>query len=53
LVLGGAGHNSHISVIKKGITIQTREKLEGLPSLMPNGLFKFGDKLGMRFFDTD
>ena len=53
LLLGGTGYNSHITVIKKGISVKKIEELKDLPGLMPNGLFYVADKIALRFFDID
>ena len=40
MVLGGSGHNSHISILKKGVSVNTVRGINDLPPLCENGIFK-------------
>ena len=50
---GGKGTASHISIIKKGISINNQAKLENLPSLCAKGIFILDNFILLRFFGHD
>jgi hypothetical protein len=53
IVSGGKGHSSHISVIKKGISINNLTALNDIPALSANGIFTIDDLVLIRFFGQD
>lgn len=51
---GGRGCNSHISILKKGISLKNVQKISDLPNLKePNGIFTISNKCFLNFFGLD
>jgi hypothetical protein len=53
IVSGGKGSSSHISVIKKGISINNLTALNDIPALSANGIFTIDELVLIRFFGQD
>ncbi|CDW78610.1 dna damage-binding protein 1 [Stylonychia lemnae] len=50
IVLGGQGHNSHISVLRKGATLKILQTIESLPMLNKNGIFIVNKMILLSFY---
>jgi hypothetical protein len=53
IVAGGYGKNSHISVLKKGISVKNVHTIRDLPLIADNGIFTLEDKIFIKFFGLD
>lgn len=53
IVAGGNGKNSHISILKRGISLKNNDSIGELPLIADNGIFTSEDKIFVKFFGFD
>lgn len=53
IVAGGNGKNSHISILKKGISLKNVHTIWDFPLIADNGIFTLEDKIFIKFFGFD
>eukprot|EP00347_Sterkiella_histriomuscorum_P011081 403373826 len=53
VVVGGQGHNSHISVLRKGVSVKTLAATDKLPQIRDNGIFILASKILIHFVGVD
>jgi DNA damage-binding protein 1 len=53
IVAGGNGKTSHISVLKRGISLKNVHTIRDLPLIADNGIFTLEDKIFIKFYGLD
>jgi hypothetical protein len=53
IVAAGKGKNSHISILKRGISLKIVHTISDIPLIADNGIFTLEDKIFIKFFSLD
>lgn len=49
IVVGGLGNNSHISLLRKGVSVKMMTSLDSLPKIKDNGIFIINNRILIAF----